>query len=369
LLAQNSSERIGWVMAAADTYGTKFAARSTLAPDADDRREITMLTNGSRYWLNIAAIFVIELFVTATVQAAPPIPILACPYNIITPGLYVVTSDLTSAGSCIGIATDDVAIDLQGHKITGDGANGIGISCGFYTGPSTCNHIIIANGTIERFDAGIYISGGFITIASMTVQFNTGMNNNPSGNGIFFLAANVSDSLGGVSSVIVVTNSSAIGNTRDGIACWGGLPCNTAIVTGSEAKNNGGIGILGFGIITDSTAIGNGGAVSNPPYGAGINTSGFVARTVVQNNKIGIYMTGDSSVIDSKAIGNTTDGIVLNGGATIGSITNSIAQNNGGRGILLECPTSAFGNKAINNNGGNLVTSDNTCLLIDNNAP
>jgi hypothetical protein len=46
------------------------------------------------------------LFGLATVQAAPPIPILACPYNIITPGVYVVTSDLTSAGGCIGIATD-----------------------------------------------------------------------------------------------------------------------------------------------------------------------------------------------------------------------------------------------------------------------
>jgi hypothetical protein len=179
---------------------TMFAARSTLAPDADDRREITMLTNGSRYWLNIAAIFVIDLFVTATVQAALPIPILACPYNINAPGVYVVTSDLTSAGSCIGIATDDVAIDLQGHKITGDGANGIGISCGF-SPVSTCNHIIIANGTIERFDAGIYILGGFITIASMTVQFNTGMNNPPSGYGIVVGPVNVSGVIGGLSSV------------------------------------------------------------------------------------------------------------------------------------------------------------------------
>jgi hypothetical protein len=319
-----------------------------------------MLTNGSRYWLSIAAIFVIDLFVTATVQAAPPIPILACPYNINSPGVYVVTSNLTSAGSCIGIATDDVAIDLQGYTITGDGASGVGIGCG--TNP--CNHIIIANGTIERFAIGIFILGGFNTIASTTVRFNTGPTNYGPGNGIVVGAANVSDFIGGLSSVTVVTNSSAIGNTREGIVCFGGLACNTAIVTGSEAKDNGGTGIQDFGIITDSIAIGNG--------RAGIGTSGFVARTVVQNNNSGINMGGDSSVIDSKAIGNTTDGITLNygsGHATIGSITNSIAQNNGGRGILLECPASAFGNKAINNNGGNIVTSDNTCLLIDNNAP
>jgi hypothetical protein len=337
--------------------------RSRLAPDADDRREITMLTSGSRYWLNIAAIVVIDLFVTATVQAASPNPIFACPYNITAPGVYVVTSDLTSAGGCIGIATDNVAIDLQGHKITGDGANGIGISCG-----GSCNHIIIANGTIERFDAGIFISsGGFITIASMTVQFNTGMNNNPSGYGIVIGPSNVSGDIGGLT-VTMVTNSSAIGNTRDGFFCFGGNVCSTAIVTASEAKDNGGVGINNFGIITDSIALGNG-RLSNPPNGAGIRTSGFVARSVAQNNKVGIIMLGDSSVTDSKAIGNTSDGITLSGHATIGSITNSIAENNGGRGILLECPTSAFRNKAINNNGGNLVTSDNSCLLIDNHAP
>jgi hypothetical protein len=308
-----------------------------------------MLTNGSRYWLAIAAIFVIDLFVAATVKAAPPIPILACPYNINAPGVYVVTSDLTSAGTCIGIATDDVAIDLQGHKITGDGANGVGVSGGG-------NHIIIANGTIERFDTGIFISGGFITIASMTVQFNAGLDRGNPGNGIVIAPADVSGCIGCLSSVTVVTDSSAIGNTRDSIVCFGGPACSTAMVTGSEAKNNGGVGISAFGIITDSIAIGNG--------RAGIGTPVFVARTVVQNNNSGINM-GGGSVIDSKAISNTTDGITLSGG----SITNSIVQNNGGRGILLGCPASAFGNKAINNNGGNLVTSDNTCLLIDNNGP
>ena len=305
-----------------------------------------MHTSGSKYWLGVFTIVAIGLFVTATVQAQTPI--FSCPYNIFTPGVYVVTSNLTSSGTCIEIATDDVAIDLQGHKITGDGGgNGYGVN-------ANGNHIIIANGTIEKFDTGIFISGGFNTIAGVTVQLNTGLDRGNPGNGIVVIPANVSGTLGGVSSVTVVTNSSAIGNTRDGIVCGGG-PCDTVIVTGSTAKDNGGVGINGFGIITDSEASGNGGAVSNPPYGAGIMTSGFVARTVVKNNKIGIYMGGDSSVIDSQATGNTYDGISLNygsGHATIGTITNSTAQNNGGRGILLQCPASAFGNKASNNKGG-----------------
>jgi hypothetical protein len=318
-----------------------------------------MLTNGSKYWLGVVAIFIIDLFVAVTVQAQTPI--FSCPYNITTPGAYVVTSNLKSSGTCIGITTDDVAIDLQGHKITGDGANGAGVNC-------VCNHSIIANGTIEKFDTGIFISGGFNTIANMTAQFNAGPDRGQPGNGIVVVPANVSETLGGVSSVTVVTNSSAIGNTRDGIVCFAG-PCSTAIVTGSEAKDNGEIGINGFGIITDSKATGNGVAVNNnPPAGAGIATSGFVAGTVAKNNKSGILMGAYSSVIDSEATGNTADGISLSGGGHpwIGSITNSIAQNNGGRGILLECPVSAFGNKSTNNQGGNLVTSDNTCLLLDN---
>jgi hypothetical protein len=286
-----------------------------------------MLTSGSRYWLGVFAIVAIDLFATAMVQAQTPI--FSCPYNIFTSGVYVVTSDLTSSGTCIGAATDNVAIDLQGHKITGDGANGAGVTCG----SNYCNHIMIANGTIQKFDTGIFIAGGFNTIANMTVQFNTGPDRGFPGNGIVVGAIDVSGTIGGLSSVTVVTNSSAIGNTRDGIVCFGGPACYTALVTGSTANNNGGIGINAFGIITDSEATGNGSAVGNPPYGAGINTSGFVARTVVKNNKSGIYMSGDSSVIDSEATGNAADGISLNygsGHATIGSITNSIAKKNGG---------------------------------------
>jgi hypothetical protein len=108
-------------------------------------------------------------------------------------------------------------------------------------------------------------------------------------------------------------------------------------VADSEAKNNGWIGIVSGGFVTGSTARGNG--------GDGINSV---------------------SVTDSDASGNAGRGIDLFGG---GSVAGSVAKNNGSAGIFLPCPSAAVGNTTINNGGGNLVTSDNTCLLLGNNAP
>jgi hypothetical protein len=263
-----------------------------------------MLTNGSRYWLAIAASFVIDLFVTATVQAAPPFPIWTCPYNIATAGSYAVTNDLKATGTCITISIplDDVAIDLQGHTVTG-GGTGYGIVCfsplvlGF-----PCNHILITNGTITGFGTGIFLFGHSNTIINMTVRGSTGSSPGAQGNGDGVVL--VGDGTAGVGfpTVNVVKNTTSVGNVGDGI--YGGISGGVISVDNSAASNNGGDGIV-----------------------AGLSRAGG------------------------------------------GSVTNSDVQNNGGRGIALSCPVSAFGNKAINNKGGNLVTSDNTCLLIENNAP
>jgi hypothetical protein len=77
---------------------------------------------------------------------------------------------------------------------------------------------------------------------------------------------------------------------------------------------------------------------------------------------------GVISVSNSTASDNGTDGIAGGDGPPVGggSVTNNVLQNNSGRGIVLLCPVSAFGNKSMNNAGGNLVTSDNTCLLSGN---
>ena len=80
--------------------------------------------------------------------------------------------------------------------------------------------------------------------------------------------------------------------------------------------------------------------------------------------------------MDSNASGNGNDGIAVDSTGVLGgnqgsqgNVTGSVANNNGSRGIFLTCPATAFGNTARNNPGGNLVTSDSTCALLENNAP
>jgi hypothetical protein len=83
----------------------------------------------------------------------------------------------------------------------------------------------------------------------------------------------------------------------------------------------------------------------------------------------------NGSVLDSNASGNGGDGIIIRAGVRVstgdgvGGVTGSTANNNGGSGIFLYCPTTGTANKATKNAGGNLVTSDNMCILLDNNAP
>jgi hypothetical protein len=310
-----------------------------------------MITRSARTSLGFLALALFGIGAAPSTEAAPPTSISACPYNITTSGNYVVTRDLTISGSCIGINADNVALDLQGHRITGDGAgNGYGIRCS----GNGCNHVIIANGTVQSFDTGIWLIGSFNTVAQMTVQKNTGVDRGNPGNGIV-LTGNAN----------TVTNSSANGNTRTGMQ--GGFNC---IVSGSQANNNGEEGMqFEDSTITDSEANNNGVNNPNPPPGifmGGTFVSSVTRTTARGNARTGISIVG--SVTDSDASGNGEDGILIRPPGTGGnsSVTGSTANNNGDRGIVLTCPVAAFNNIAINNPGGNIVTSDNTCVLLDN---
>jgi hypothetical protein len=87
-----------------------------------------------------------------------PEPISTCPYTITTSGNYVLTRDLTISGGCIGITADNVALDLQGHSITGDGVNGVGIG----TGSSGNNHIIMPTAQCRNLTLVSFWLGGAI---------------------------------------------------------------------------------------------------------------------------------------------------------------------------------------------------------------
>jgi hypothetical protein len=256
-----------------------------------------------------------------------------CPYTISSPGSYVLAGNLTAAGSCIMIAAGGpVTIDLHGYTITGNGT-GFGISDA--VGSSLHQGIVIANGTITKFDTGVAVN--FSHPATIT-----GMNVNNNGTqGIALFGA------------FTVINTRADGNGTDGIHINGNL---AGIIFASEANNNGGNGIIGLGgptLVTASIANANG------LSGIALSVQGGV-------------LTSGNQVVVSQAIGNGSNGIDLSA-ETGNAVTESAALQNGGAGIVLLCPADAVSNTAKFNRGGNLVEQVNppslACANFNNIAP
>ena len=264
--------------------------------------------------------------------AASPTPISSCPYSITTPGNYVVTTNLTSSGSCITITVDDVSIDLQGHSITGT-AGGFGIGGN--------NNEVITNGTVTKFAIGLNLPGYFNTVSGMTVEQNSGS----PGQGILL----------GYGST--VTDTSVSGNTAMGIQG------NTIMVNNSSVDNNDDLGISGNNLVVINSEVNNNG-IGGIDIFTNENETGYVAGVSAKNNGgagISIHGYGSGQVIDSNVTGNPA-GIAIVGGTVMGNTV----QNNADYGISLTCPANATGNTVKNNTGGNIVTSDNTCVLWNN---
>ena len=90
------------------------------------------------------AVLIGVLALLAGAQAWAVTPIASCPFIITVPGNYVVTADLTCAGSGINITSSNVTLNLNGHIITGPGLTAtIGIYLGSAT-PTRLDHVSIS---------------------------------------------------------------------------------------------------------------------------------------------------------------------------------------------------------------------------------
>lgn len=96
-------------------------------------------------------------------QIEPRTPISSAPFTITQPGAYYLTTNVTvTTGNAITIATNGVALDLDGFTIfsSAASANGIGISIS-----SGLRNITIANGFIQsgvtNNGSGVYSGNGF----------------------------------------------------------------------------------------------------------------------------------------------------------------------------------------------------------------
>ena len=102
--------------------------------------------------------------------------ITSLPYVITTQGIYCLTSDLgtsITSGQAIEIDTNNVVIDLNGHKLGGQGAGAGTRAYGIHANNRA--NIAVRNGTVRGFYTGIYFEGtsssGHV-VENMRLDFN-----------------------------------------------------------------------------------------------------------------------------------------------------------------------------------------------------
>jgi hypothetical protein len=88
--------------------------------------------------------------------------------NITSAGDYTVGTDIDASGDCFTVQADHVGLNLQGHRLSGNGT-GKGIT----DGGNKHSGLIITNGTVMNFGTGIDLSASsLITIELMDVSGN-----------------------------------------------------------------------------------------------------------------------------------------------------------------------------------------------------
>jgi hypothetical protein len=108
----------------------------------------------------IAALFAMLLIGGIGARASADTAVSACG-TLAPAGNYFLTKNLSATGDCLVIGANNVAIDLRGKTITGNGT-GSGITDGGLERADA----IIANGKIRNFNQGIFLSSSGVALIS-----------------------------------------------------------------------------------------------------------------------------------------------------------------------------------------------------------
>ncbi len=133
--------------------------------------------------LGISWLVCVELSYAVPATFIAPDQISASVFSITSPGLYVLTDDVsytTAGGTAITIGSSDVTLDLNGKTIINSGAgveNGVALS-------TTLTNITIKNGTLRIFDGvGVNIAAGSsdivledVTVIGLNITTGTAFN-------------------------------------------------------------------------------------------------------------------------------------------------------------------------------------------------
>src|SRR6267154_5446890 len=132
----------------------------------DLRSEVTMNIKLSAREI-IAALFTILLIGGFGGRASADTAVSTCG-TLSSPGNYFLTQNLTATGDCLVIAADNVAIDMKGKTISGNGTG-----AAIFDASIQHPFAIIRNGTIRNFQIGIDLdNSGLATISNVDSSKN-----------------------------------------------------------------------------------------------------------------------------------------------------------------------------------------------------
>lgn len=281
------------------------------------------------------------------------------------PGNYLVTSNLTASGDCFTLTVSNIAIDMQGHKIVGNGS-GAAIT----DGGNSIRYIIVANGKISNFAKGIDLSSDSGQTADLILNVNVSGN---TGDGI-----NIRGRDNSLTSVIA--------NNNGGNGIVQGNCCNSIFNVETNGNAGDGINLSSEDYLKNVTSNGNGGngvigssdsfvalSIANQNAGNGIelqNGNNFVVLSIANGNSgNGILLSQNDMATDSKAGKNLGDGIKFQD--EFGLATSVVTNNNVGDGVFLTCAGNAVRVSAKGNSGTNLHEdlTDGICTNVRNKAP
>ena len=281
------------------------------------------------------------------------------------PGNYDVSSNLTASGDCFTLTVSNIAIDMQGHKIVGNGS-GAAIT----DGGNSIRYIIVANGKISNFAKGIDLSSDSGQTADLILNVNVSGN---TGDGI-----NIRGRDNSLTSVIA--------NNNGGNGIVQGNCCNSIFNVETNGNAGDGINLSDEDYLKNVTSNGNGGngvigssdsfvvlSIANQNASNGIelqNGNNFVVLSIANGNSgNGILLSQHDMATDSKAGKNLGDGIKFQD--EFGLATSVVTNNNVGDGVFLTCAGNAVRVSAKGNSGTNLHEdlTDGICTNVRNKAP
>ncbi len=282
------------------------------------------------------------------------------------PGNYFLMNNLSASGDCLVIGADNVAIDLKGKSIKGNGS-GSGIT----DGGIARDHAIIENGKISGFSNGVNLAASGQAIISNLASSNNDLDGIDLGQCCNTLSSVTTDNNGDVG-IFIDSDDSNLTNIQANKNGSGGISisncCNTLV--GSTVSNNSGFGVEMSGCCS---FVVSSKVQKNADIGVELTNgdNGVIKSMTSNNGGDGIEMTsGGNMVVASKSNGNGNVGIDM-GSNRFGVFSGVQANKNASDGVDMGCRGSTASLKAQKNSGTNLVqtNSDGPCANVNLNAP